>query len=210
MNKGISIITSFGCPNNCYYCIMKQHRLYNYSKPLDLCKLQDFLRDNKDTSELSFSGGGDPLNNFEDNKRFYFDFLFPAVEEFNMCGVDIHTRIPLFYGPLWNRVNRCVFSIDFKDGKIINEDFIRWVSNRCKLRLFYCVLPTTIDKDIEKLIQLSEELECQVSIKQLHGWDDYGKFEHISDKYPELFKVYDKNYLIYYMPDNTITDTFMK
>ena len=81
--------------------------------------------------------------------------------------------------------------------------------NLTKLRLFYCVLPSTTDKDIENLIKLSKELNCQVSIKQLHGFDDYGQFWRISAKYPELFKVYDKNYLIYYMPNNVITDKFM-
>ena len=56
MGKGISIVTSFGCPYDCWYCIMKQHSLYKYSEELDLGKIRQFLKDNKDTSELSISG----------------------------------------------------------------------------------------------------------------------------------------------------------
>lgn len=214
IHKGISIITSFGCPYDCWYCIMRNHSLFKYNKPFDLKKLEKFLRDNKDASELSISGGGDPLNNFTIHKSFYYDFLFQAVDKVgmkNIDGIDIHTRIPLVDANFWKHINRCVFSIDFKKGKINNEYFIRWIynNNLCKLRLFHCVLPTTTDDDIEYLIKVSKELNCQVSIKQLHGYDDKGRFEHISKKYPELFKVYDKNYLIYYMPDNTITDTFV-
>ena len=214
MEKGISIITSFGCPYDCWYCIMKQHTLYKYDKGLDLIKIQQFLTDNKDTSELSISGGGDPLYNFEKHKSFYHDFLFPTVAKIgmsNMDGIDVHTRIPLMIKDFWKHINRCVFSIDFKNESIKNEFFIRWihVNKLCKLRLFHCVLPTTTDNDIERLIKLGKELECQVSIKQLHGFDDKGRFKQISKKYPELFQVYDKNYLIYYMPNNTVTDTFM-
>ena len=213
-NKGISIITSFGCPYDCWYCIMRNHSLFKYDKPFDLSKLYTFLEENKDTSELSISGGGDPLNNFTIHKSFYYDFLFPTVKKIqmqNMDGIDIHTRIPLFDFDFWKHINRCVFSIDFKNGKINNESFIRWIhdNNLCKLRLFHCVLSTTTDEDIEYLIKVSKELDCQVSIKQLHGHDDNGRFEHISKKYPELFKVYDRNYLIYYMPNNKVTDTFM-
>lgn len=214
MGKGISIVTSFGCPYDCWYCIMKQHSLYKYSEELDLVEIQQFLKDNKDTSELSISGGGDPLNDFTKHKSFYFDFLFPTVKSIgmnNMEGIDIHTRIPLYDALFWSNINRCVFSIDFGNGKIKNENFIRWIHDKtkCKLRLFHCVLPTTTDSDIDYLINVGDELECQVSIKQLHGFNDSGRFEHISKRYPQLFKVYDKNYLIYYMPNNTVTDTFM-
>jgi radical SAM superfamily enzyme YgiQ (UPF0313 family) len=214
MKKGISIITSFGCPFNCWYCIMKQHTLYNYDKPFDYNKLKEFLRINKDTSELSISGGGDPLNNFEKNMGFYYDFLFPTVKEIGMDkmeGIDIHTRIPLFNKEFWKKINRCVFSIDFKNGEIVNEKFLRWINDNklSKLRLFHCLLPTTTDEDIERLINLSNDLNCQISVKQLHGFDDNGRFKDVTEKYPQIFKVYDKNYLIYYMPNNTITDTFL-
>lgn len=214
MGKGISIITSFGCPFDCWYCIMKQHSLFKYDKDFDFKKLKQFLIDNKDTSELSISGGGDPLNDFDKHKSFYYDFLFPTVNEIHMekmDGIDIHTRIPLMDASFWKHINRCVFSIDFVNGKIKNENFIKWIykNNLSKLRLFHCVLPSTTDEDIEYLIKISKELNCQVTIKQLHGFDDNGRFEHISKKYPELFKVYDKNYLIYYMPNNKITDTFI-
>ena len=129
----------------------------------------------------------------------------------NMDGIDIHTRIPIYDALFWSYINRCVFSIDFVDGKIKNEKFIRWIYNntKCKLRLFHCVLPTTTDSDIDYLINVGNELGCQVSIKQLHGFNDNGRFNSISEKYPELFKVYDTNYLIYYMPNNKVTDTFM-
>ena len=214
MSKGISIITSFGCKFHCWFCIMKQHSLFGYNKPFDLDKLKQFLIDNRFTSELSISGGGDPLNNFSKHRDFYYDFLFPTVKKIgmpNMDGIDVHTRMPLMDADFWKNVNRCVFSIDFQRGKIINEDFIRWIHDNhiCKLRLFHCVMPTTTDNDIESLISLSKELNCQISVKQLHGHEDNGRFQQISHKYPELFKVYDRNYLIYYMPNNTITDKFM-
>ena len=216
MNKGISIVTSFGCPYDCWYCIMKQHSLYKYEGEFDYKKLKQFLVDNKDTSELSISGGGDPLNEFKEHRDFYYNFVFPAIKDIgfkNMDGVDIHTRLPLYEYDFWKQINRCVFSIDFVNttDRIKNISFIRWIyeNKLWKLRLFHCVLPTTTDNDIELLVKLGKELNCQVSIKQLHGFDDKGRFKQISKKYPELFQVYDKNYLTYYMPNNTVTDTFM-
>ena len=216
MNKGISIITSFGCPQDCWYCIMKQHSLYKYDGDFDYKKITQFLIDNKNTSELSISGGGDPLNDFDKHKSFYYNFLFPTINKIgfnNMNGIDIHTRIPLGEYEFWKQINRCVFSIDFTNSQdgIKNISFLRWINDNdlCKLRLFHCVLPTTTDKNIEFLVKLGKELDCQVSIKQLHGFDDKCRFKQISEKYPELFQVYDKNYLTYYMPNNTVTDTFM-
>ena len=52
MNNGISIITSFGCPFDCWFCIMKQHSLYNYKGNFDYNKLEEFLKEHKDTNEI--------------------------------------------------------------------------------------------------------------------------------------------------------------
>lgn len=209
MNNGISIITSFGCPFDCWFCIMKPHSLYNYKGNFDYNKLEEFLKEHKDTNEISISGGGDPLNEFDKHKDFYYDFLFPMQKKYNLCGIDVHTRIPLYDDEFWKKINRCVFSINFTNGNIVNEKFIRYVSKITKVRLFYCVVPETNVEDVRNLFELSNELNCQITIKQLKGHNDSGKFEEIGKEFPEIFKVYAKDYLIYYMPNNTITDTFM-
>src|SRR5574344_1471425 len=110
----------------------------------------------------------------------------------NMEGIDIHTRIPLYDEDFWRHINRCVFSVSFEGDKIVNEHFIKWIyqHNLCKIRLFHCVLPETTDKNIENMLKLADELKCQISVKQLHGFDDKGRFLEIIKKYPALFKVY--------------------
>ena len=111
---------------------MKQHSLYQYEGEFDYNELYKFLENNKDTTELCVSGGGDPLNNFDIHRSFYYDFLFPAVDKINMTkmdGIDIHTRIPLKDANFWKHINRCVFSINFVNGKILNEGFLRWIKN---------------------------------------------------------------------------------
>lgn len=92
-NSILSILTNFGCHFGCSYCVYRENGI-NIPKT-DYCtfgwdELEEELKKHK--GELvSISGGGDPLYDYANNKRFY-ENLFVLLEKYN-CRLELHTSI---------------------------------------------------------------------------------------------------------------------
>jgi hypothetical protein len=85
-----SIITTFGCGKNCYYCISKQIGLETnpdfYKDPIWRARVSNTIHSN-----FSISGGGDPFYEFEKHLDFWHAMDYLA--ESNNCWYDVHTMI---------------------------------------------------------------------------------------------------------------------
>lgn len=206
MSKGISIITNFGCNNNCWYCIMKEHRMKDTKQHIDYHKLESFLIDNKHLGKVSISGGGDPLYNYFGNLKFWI-WLINTCKDLNI-KIDIHTREKLNKLSFWRKhVNLVAFS---SDNIYDDIEYLRYLSKLTKVRMVHVATKHSSNTLIEKYIELSKELNCQLTIKQLHGHNDYGAYKRIKSLYSsKLFCLDDDDYNIYYMPDNSIVKKFM-
>jgi hypothetical protein len=204
-SPNISVITNFGCRADCWYCIWKGHKFENVNEPTNWDKLRKFIYDNKDKNKVSVSGGGDCLYRYDLYVGWWIKFL-EMTNDLNML-VDVHTREKFMHNSFWRKhINRCVFSSDkLSDDK----EYLEYLSQLCKIRITHLVTADTTFEMIEEYLDFQKQINCQFTIKELIGYDDNGMYKSIRNKYPEIYYLDEGDYNIYYMPDNTITDTFL-
>ena len=131
--------------------------------------------------------------------------MFSVCNEFNM-KIDVHSREKLYNDEFWKKINLLSFSSDCLEDDI---DFLEYVSKFTKVRIVYVVTKETTDEIVNKYCNYSNEKGFQLTMKQLFGYDDKGEYNKIKEKYQNIFCLDNGDYNIYYMPDNTITDTFI-
>lgn len=205
ISPNISVITNFGCRANCWYCIWKGHELEHVNDSTDWKKLENFFAENKDKGKVSVSGGGDCLYKYREHVEWWNRF-FDLTDKFNLL-VDVHTREKFKNSDFWTeRINRCVFSSDQLFDDI---DYLRYLHNFTKIRITHLVTADTNFDMIEEYLKFQQEIECQFTIKELVGYDDGGMYGKIKKLYPQIYYLDTGDYNIYYMPDNSIRDSFL-
>ena len=204
-STNISIITNFGCRANCWYCIWKGHRLENVNLKTNWTKLEKFLINNKDKGKVSVSGGGDCLYKYDRYVGWWIK-LFEITNRLNM-KVDVHTREKFCHQSFWRKhINRCVFSNDLLQDDI---EYLEYLVKLTNVRITHLVTANTTYNMIEDYLSFQKNNQCQFTIKQLVGFDDNGNYNKIRNKYPQIFHLDQGDYNIYYMPDNSVSNTFL-
>jgi len=201
----ISVITNFGCRANCWYCIWKGHELEKVNDKTDWNKLESFLSEHKNKGKVSLSGGGDCLYKYDEHVSWWNKFL-KITKKLNML-VDIHTR-EKFKNEIFlkENVNRCVFSSDLLSQDI---DYLLFLSKLVKVRITHLVTANTTFEMIDDYLSFQKEIDCQFTVKELVVHPDNNMYEKIRKKYPYIFHLDNGDYNIYYMPDNSIRDSFL-
>lgn len=209
MNKGISIITNFGCDNNCWYCIWRGHSLEKCNTDTDWKKLTDFLTKYKNKGKVSISGGGDPLCNFYGNIHWWRN-LFLITKQLDI-KVDVHTRtIKLHDDGFWRKINRVSFSIDKPPSFELHTNLYGLLS-RTKVRLVHTVTKDTTIATIDSFLEFQSSTGCQITLKELAKHDDKGRYNELKSYLkdnPRLHFLDAGDYNLYYMPDNKVYDKF--
>lgn len=209
MDKNISIITNFGCTRNCRYCVWKNHVFSNIKDSTDWNNLKKFLTEFCNKGKVSVSGGGDPLYYFDINNEKigweWFNSLFAITEQLDM-KVDIHTRVKYYNEEFWRKINRVNFSVINLYSAI---DFLKWLNQYTKVRIVYVIEEYTEDKYIEMLIDFCKNNNMQLTLKQLYGQNDKGKYKYFKKKYTNVFFLDHDDYNLYYMPNNLVYDKFI-
>jgi len=200
----ISVITNFGCRANCWYCIWKGHKLEKVSELTNWDKLYDFLNLYKNKQKVSVSGGGDCLYKYDTYKEWW-DKFFNITNKLNIA-VDVHTREKFVNDDFWAKINRCVFSSDKLEKDI---DYLRYLARLTKIRITHLVTADTTLDMIEEYLAFQRGIGCQFTIKELIGYSDSGMYKQIRESYPGIYNLDAGDYNIYYMPDNTITESFL-
>lgn len=204
VSTNISIITNFGCRANCWYCIWKGHELENINYPTDWNKLEKFICNNKEKGKVSVSGGGDCLYRFNDYISWW-DILFKICNKYDM-KIDIHTREKHIDCDFHKNINRVVFS---SDNLLDDVDHFNYISKITKLRITHLVTDKTTVQNIKEYLHYQNITGCQFTIKQLVGFDDNGMYKKIRKEFPDIYCLDKGDYNIYYMPDNSIRNTFL-
>jgi len=198
----ISIITNFGCSRNCWYCIWKDHALRECKCDTDWNKIIQFLDSNSSHLKISISGGGDPLYNYSQN-QLWWDKLFSICNTRNLM-VDVHTRERLTDDIFWSKINRCVLSSDSLDG---DKQYAEYLTKVTKLRISHVITNNTTTDIIKSYIEFCDRLSCQLTFKQLHGYDT--SYDQYKKMFSQSYFLDDGDYNIYYMPNNTVTNKFI-
>jgi hypothetical protein len=121
--------------------------------------------------------------------------------------VDIHTREKFKDSIFWSeKINKCVFSSDKLSD---DRKHLTWLSALTKVRITHLVTEETTFDMIDEYLSFQEEIKCQFTIKELINYSDGGMYKKIRERYPDIYYLDEGDYNIYYMPNNTITDSFL-
>lgn len=115
-NKGFTIITNFGCDNNCKYCITKHHPILKNeitNKENINWKYLEECISKSDAPTVNLSGGGDPFYNWEKNIDFY-NKVYQIASKYSK-SMDIHTRILPTDIDLLGKFRKIAISIEMHD-----------------------------------------------------------------------------------------------
>lgn len=158
MDKYLSIITNFGCHYTCPYCIVKENGLQIPITTLDgLDKLDTAIKFGK-YNIVSVSGGGDPLHNYSNNKKWY-EKLFVILND-NGIPIEIHTSYIDSTFP-YNKCKRVVYHVRTTD---LNE-LIK--IKRYENEIVRIVIIATENITVEDLIKISRFAEMSNDIDEL-------------------------------------------
>lgn len=205
MKKNISIITNFGCEHKCWYCIWKRHSLSKIESDFDFKKIRDFVNSNKGKADkVSISGGGDPLYDFENNRHSFWDKIFCIVNDTKM-NLDIHTRVRLYDDTFWKKIHKVALSSDSLEE---DKEYIEYLSKLTKVRVVHVVTEFTTKDLIQSYSSYLSDKGIQLTLKELHGFDDKGRYDELKKEFQDLFFLDSDDYNIYYFPDNTIQEKF--
>lgn len=121
-NKGFTVITNFGCDQNCKYCITKFHPILrgqiSLEENIDWNYLEKCISEAR-APEVNLSGGGDPFFEWEKHRDFYFRIheiakrnldlgegvmFLPDGDYHNYYFLHNNTLYPFFFG--WHEEDR--------------------------------------------------------------------------------------------------------
>lgn len=156
----LSIITNFGCPFNCSFCITNSQRTKkNFQfKDEDFYELENFISNNN-IDRLSISGGGEPLFNHSHEIQLFWNKIKKLKEKFNL-KIHVHSNL---IAPTPNLdFDKYVISINEKNYKL---KFKNWTN--AKLRFVHVSDGTDIE--LIKDILFNLPLNAQFTVKQLDG-----------------------------------------
>ena len=89
--KCLSIITQFGCHYACPYCVVTNNDINIPKTTLkSLSRLHECLNQHPEFTELSISGGGDPLFNY-DQHRDWYEKLYEIMSHHPQIRLKLHT-----------------------------------------------------------------------------------------------------------------------
>lgn len=204
ISPNISIITNWGCPEECWYCIWKKHPLKNVCLKTDWNKLTKFLVDNKNKGKVSVSGGGDCLYRYSAHK-IWWNRLFNITKKLNM-KIDVHSRTKFYNDNFWSKINKCVVSSDIIDDL---KNYPAYLNQFTTVRIVKVITDETNSANVRKYIKYANKIGCQLTFKQLTGFDDNGNYKKYKKMFSNQFFLDEGDYNIYFFPNNTIQTNFI-
>lgn len=159
--KMLSVLTNFGCDWSCPYCIYKNsdvHIKKTAENSFNWSKLEEEFKTNP-CKEVSISGGGDPLYNWNKTQWFY-DKLIYLTNKYHK-KLELHTSYIDYDFPYY-MFNRVVFHMmSIKYLRLIDKQHIHLPNN---VRVVF-VVEDYFTSDL--LNRIATEVEHNTSITEL-------------------------------------------
>ena len=119
--KTLSLITNFGCKNDCKYCITRQKYPEFYkNQKFNLKNLPLYIETGK-YNKISVSGGGDPLRNYSNTYHYFWNNLFRICDFFEI-KLDLHTSY-------YSEINTFVNSVLEYSPSILNKIVLHLITS---------------------------------------------------------------------------------
>ena len=205
----LSILTNFGCHFACSYCVYRDNKINIPFTNIDTfgwIQLEEELKKHKG-EEVSISGGGDPLYNYdESNNRAFYDKLFALLKKYD-CKLELHTSIfdPRFP---YNNCERVVFHFTVPNQIKMLYYTDRLVCLPSKVRVVYVVqehYTRHLINEIVKEVLACEEI-TELSFRQMikaDGTTDYTLYDYLKEGHmKDWYYIEQQDYNEYFVQDH--------
>jgi len=219
MNKNnLSIITNFGCPYSCGFCISSSQNSKNdyRFKLQDARDIMNLLKSGVYT-RLSISGGGDPLFIHNKDISLLYKFIIKNSKKYNI-HLSFHTNFKEPHFNIRNLLNRYltnfVISIHREDW---SRKFNKWSEDGYyskNLRFTYVIGYNQDDLKIIKEMLHHLPKDAKLTLKQLDGSvlediKDIQEIKELIQDNPKCIILESGDYNTYYnLKDNKIYNKF--
>lgn len=208
--KNLSIITMFGCPYTCSFCISDaQNSKHNYKIDLKSIDIIGDLLKSGNYERVSISGGGDPMHIHNSDIEMFHTMVL------GICGIY---GVPLSIHTNYNKINpKLEYLSEYYDHFVVSinhinykEKFKNW--SNYNVRFAYVSVGSDIDI-IQEIIAVLPD-NSKFTIKQLYGTNknDYNQIIYLlntkNDTRLRFLETGDYN-TYFNLEDNKIYDTFI-
>lgn len=205
----LSILINFGCHFGCSYCVYRDNKInipFTHIDTFGWNQLEEELKKHKG-EEVSVSGGGDPLYNYdESNNRAFYDKLFALLKKYN-CKLELHTSIfdPRFP---YDNCERVVFHFTMPNQIKMLYYRTSLVSLPSKVRVVYVVQEHYTKHLINEIVK--EVLACEeiteLSFRQMikaDGTTDYTLYDYLKEGHmKDWYYIEQQDYNEYFVQDH--------
>lgn len=205
----LSILTNFGCHFACSYCVYRDNKInipFTNVDTFGWIQLEEELKKHKG-EEVSISGGGDPLYNYdESNNRAFYDKLFALLKKYD-CKLELHTSIfdPRFP---YDNCERVVFHFTVPNQIKMLYYTDRLVCLPSKVRVVYVVQEHYTRHLINEIVK--EVLACEkiteLSFRQMikaDGTTDYTLYDYLKEGHmKDWYYIEQQDYNEYFVQDH--------
>lgn len=205
----LSILTNFGCHFACSYCVYRDNKINIPFTNIDTfgwIQLEEELKKHKG-EEVSISGGGDPLYNYdESNNRAFYDKLFALLKKYD-CKLELHTSIfnPRFP---YDNCERVVFHFTVPNQIKMLYYTDRLICLPSKVRVVYVVqehYTRHLINEIVKEVLACEEI-TELSFRQMikaDGTTDYTLYDYLKEGHmKDWYYIEQQDYNEYFVQDH--------
>ena len=216
--QNLSVLTNFGCPYSCKFCISSSQKSKNgYKFKLqDARDIRNLLKSGK-YERLSISGGGDPLYIYNKDIELLYRFIIKNSELFNI-HLSFHTNFDEPYFRIRKLLNRYmtnfVISVHKEDW---DRKFFKWSEEGyCSKNLRFAYVIGYNSNDLEIIQKMLKYLpkDAKLTLKQLDGTileeiPNIQEIRELIEVNPRCKILESGDYNTYYnLKDNKIYDKF--
>ena len=197
MNGNYSIITNFGCHYKCPYCIVKKAGLSIPKTDMNLTfETVRFLVKQGKMKSLSFSGGGDPLWQLDEERIKWYHDITTFVKEHGiktslhtgLCAAELmQNKKPSAFDTISYHMNKYGY-MDYQGEKVLV-----WRYGGEKVRVVFVVTKSYTEQTIQNIVSNFKKypLVDELSFRQMvnpdytadHTCEEYLKAGHGKDWY---------------------------
>lgn len=206
----LSILINFGCHFGCSYCVYRDNKInipFTHIDTFGWNQLEEELKKHIG-EEVSISGGGDPLYNYNNKEvKMFYSKLFLLLNKYD-CKLELHTSIFNPHFPYEN-CERVVFHFTMPNQIKMLYYRTSLVSLPDKVRVVFVVQEHYSEHFVQEIVKEVKESSSEItelSFRQMikaDGTIDYTLYDYLKEGHmKDWYYIEQQDYNEYFVQDH--------